>query len=60
MVTEVAEILFTNGESQSVNAGQGIALSAGCIFQLPSMSWLAVDATVDFKSVTTQAENAHI
>lgn len=57
---EVAKIFFANGESQSVNAGQGIALSAGCRFQLSSVSWLAVDATVSFKYVTTQAENAHI
>lgn len=57
---EVAEVLFTNGESQSVNAAQGGTISAGARFEIPAVSWLTVDATIGFKYVTTQAENANI
>ena len=57
---EVAEIFFTNGDSQSVKAGQGGTLSAGLRFQLPQVIWLSFDATVGFKYVTTAAQNVNI
>ncbi len=57
---EVAEIFFTNGSSQSVNAGQGGSLFVGGQFQLPAVKPLLFRAAVGFKYVTTQAENFNI
>lgn len=57
---EVAEIFFTNGATQSVNAGQGGSLFLGGQFQLPAVEALFVRASVGFKYVTTQAENVNI
>lgn len=57
---EVAEVFFTNGESQSVNAGQGGSLFVGGQFQLPAVNLFFARASVGFKYVTTQAENVNI
>ena len=57
---EVAEVYFTNGETQSVKAGQGASIAIGGEFQMPRVEKLLFHATVGFKYVTTQADNAHI
>ncbi len=57
---EVAKIYFTNGEDQSVRAGQGGTISVGGQFQLPKEPRLLFRATLGFKYVTTQADNVHI
>jgi hypothetical protein len=57
---EVAEVYFTNGETQGVKAGQGISLGVGGQYQVPGVEKLLLRATVGVKYVTTQAENVHI
>ena len=57
---EVAEVYFTNGETQSVKAGQGGTLAIGGAFQVPGIEKLLFHATVGYKYVTTQADNVHI
>ncbi|MDQ3279554.1 MAG: hypothetical protein M3Q06_14610 [Bacteroidota bacterium] len=57
---DVAQIYFTNGDKQSVKAGQGGTLAVGGEFQIPSVEKLLFHATVGYKYVTTKAENAHI
>ncbi|SEQ31444.1 hypothetical protein [Neolewinella agarilytica] len=57
---EVAEVLFTNGDSQSVNAGQGGSLFAGAQVHIPSLNQVFLRGTVGFKYVTTAAENVNI
>jgi hypothetical protein len=57
---DVAEVYFTNGEKQSVKAGQGVSIAVGGEFQIPSVEKLLFHATVGYKYVTTQADNAHI
>jgi hypothetical protein len=57
---EVAEVYFTNGETQSVKAGQGVSIAIGGEFQIPSVEKLLFHTTVGFKYVTTQADNVHI
>lgn len=57
---EVAKIYFTNGDKQSVNAGQGGSIAVGGQFQFPKEQRLLLRASVGFKYVTTQADNAHI
>ncbi|AKQ45941.1 hypothetical protein TH63_10260 [Rufibacter radiotolerans] len=57
---KVAETLFTNGETQTTRAGQGGSIHVGGQFQFPNLEKFLVRATVGFKYVTTQAENAHI
>ena len=56
----VAEVYFTNGNTQSVRAGQGISLDVGGEFQVPKVEKLLLRATVGYKYVTTAADNAHI
>jgi hypothetical protein len=57
---EVAKVQFTNGDTQSVKAGQGVSLAVGGEFQLPKLEKLLLRATVGYKYVTTMADNAHI
>ena len=57
---DVAEVYFTNGEKQSVKAGQGGSIAIGGEFQMPHVERLLFDATVGYKYVTTQADNVHI
>lgn len=56
----VAEVYFTNGEKQSVRAGQGVSVAIGGEFQMPGVEKLLFHATVGYKYVTTQADNVHI
>lgn len=57
---DVATVIFTNGESQRVNAGQGIAIGVGGELAIPGVESLRLRSTVGFKYVTTAADNAHI
>lgn len=57
---EVAEVYFTNGNTQGVRAGQGISLGVGGQYQIPGADKLLLRATVGIKYVTTAADNAHI
>ncbi len=57
---EVAKVYFTNGNDQSVRAGQGGSLFVGGELAIPSVERLLIHATVGFKYVTTAADNAHI
>lgn len=57
---EVAKVYFTNGNDQSVKAGQGGSIAVGGQFQLPKVERFLLRATVGFKYVTTAADNAHI
>lgn len=56
----VAQVYFTNGEKQSVKAGQGGSIAIGGEFQMPHVERLIFSATVGYKYVTTQADNVHI
>jgi len=57
---DVAEVYFTNGEQQSVKAGQGVSIAVGGELQMPGVKKLLLHATVGYKYVTTQADNVHI
>ncbi|HEY4650137.1 MAG TPA: hypothetical protein VIG72_01935 [Pontibacter sp.] len=57
---EVAKVYFTNGQDQSVRAGQGVSVAVGAEFQFPKAEQLLLRATIGYKYVTTQADNAHI
>jgi hypothetical protein len=57
---EVAEVYFTNGNTQSVKAGQGGSIALGGQFQFSKLEKLLLRATVGYKYVTTEADNAHI
>jgi hypothetical protein len=57
---EIAEVYFTNGNSQGVKAGQGISLGIGGQYQIPGAEKLLLRGTVGIKYVTTAADNAHI
>ena len=56
----VAEVYFTDGNTQSVKAGQGASLALGAQLQFPAVEKLILRATVGYKYVTTEADNAHI
>lgn len=56
---DVATVLFTNGDTQDVKAGQGLGVDAGVYYRFAE-SPFSVRGTVGFKFVTTQAENADI
>jgi hypothetical protein len=57
---EVAKVYFTNGNTQSVKAGQGVSLAVGGQFQFPKLKKFLLRATVGYKYVTTMANNANI
>jgi len=57
---EVAEVYFTNGNTQSVRAGQGGSLGVGAQFQFKGVEKLLLQSTIGIKYVTTEADNAHI
>ncbi len=57
---EVATVLFTNGETQSLNAGQGISMGIGAQIQFPKAEKFLLRASIGYKYVTTQADNVHI
>ncbi len=55
----MATVLFINGDTQDVKAGQGLGVDAGVYYRFAE-SPFPVRGTVGFKFVTTQAENADI
>jgi hypothetical protein len=57
---KVAEIFFTNGESQFVRAGQGITGFAGAELRFRDLRPLVLRGSAGIKYVTTAADNAHI
>lgn len=57
---EIAEVLFTNGESQSINAGQGGSIAIGAQIQFPKADKFILRGSIGYKYVTTQADNVHI
>ncbi len=57
---EVAEVYFTNGNTQSVKAGQGGSIAVGAQFRFFNSDKLLVRSTVGIKYVTTAADNVHI
>lgn len=57
---EVLELLFTNGDTQKLTAGQGGTIAAGLQFQPASVPRLSIAGTVGYKFVTNASENADI
>lgn len=57
---EVAEVSFTNGDSQSINAGQGGSIAIGAQIQFPKVEKFLLRGSIGYKYVTTQADNVHI
>lgn len=57
---DVAEVYFTNGNTQKVRAGQGGTIAVGVQFQIPTVEKLLLRSTIGYKYVTTEADNAHI
>lgn len=55
----VARVLYTNGETQDIKAGQGITAAAGLHYQLAGLP-LDFALTAGYKYVTTRAANANI
>jgi len=56
----VATVYFTNGEDQSVKAGQGLSLGLGGELTIPAVKKLKVRGWVSYKYQTTMADNADI
>ncbi len=56
---KVATVTYTDGSTQSVNAGQGVTLSLGGHYRFSSLP-LDIMATVGYKYVTSKASNANI
>lgn len=57
---EIAEVFFTNGETQSINAGQGGSIAIGAQIQFPKADKFLLRGSIGYKYVTTQADNVHI
>lgn len=57
---EVAKVYFTNGETQSVKAGQGGSIGIGLQVALTKSENFFLRGSLGIKYVTTQADNAHI
>jgi hypothetical protein len=57
---EIAEVYFTNGNTQSVKAGQGGSIAVGGQLGLTKTEKLLLRATVGIKYVTTEADNVHV
>lgn len=57
---DLATVLFTDGSTQSVNAGQGGTLFAGGQLRLNKSEKLFLRGSLGIKYVTTKADNAHI
>lgn len=56
----VAKVYFTNGQEQSVKAGQGGTVSVGAQLQFKGVERLLLRTSVGYKYLTTQADNVHI
>ena len=57
---QLAEVYFTDGSTQGINAGQGGSLFAGGQFRLNRKETFFLRATAGIKYVTTKADNVHI
>ncbi len=57
---KIVELTFTNGETQTLTAGQGGTIAIGAQFQPAAIPRLSVAATVGYKFVTNASENADI
>jgi hypothetical protein len=53
------KVFYTNGDTQTIRAGQGFSLALGAHYQLAALP-LDFAATVGYKYVTTAASNANI
>jgi hypothetical protein len=56
----VATVSFTNGDSQKVNAGQGLTVGVGGELSMLKNEQFRLRGSIGIKYVTTAAENAHI
>ena len=56
----VATVAFTNGNSQKVNAGQGVSVGIGGELSMFKKEQFRLRGSVGIKYVTTAAENAHV
>lgn len=56
---DIARVFYTNGDTQTIKAGQGIAAAAGLHYQLATLP-LDFEVTAGYKYVTTRASNANI
>lgn len=56
----VAEVSFTDGNTQSVPAGQGVSFLLGGQYQFPKAEKFLIRGSVGYKYITTMATNAHI
>ncbi|HET9863290.1 MAG TPA: outer membrane beta-barrel protein [Steroidobacteraceae bacterium] len=57
---DLATVYFEDDSSQDVKAGQGLTLSVGGYFRPIADSSFEIDASLGYKYVTTQADNADI
>jgi len=57
---EILKVFFTNGEDQTMRAGQGGYLALGGQFQITKVKPLMLRAAIGLKYNTTAAENANI
>ncbi|MBX2914427.1 MAG: hypothetical protein KF856_04035 [Cyclobacteriaceae bacterium] len=57
---ELQRVLFTNGDTQSVNAGQGGSIAIGAQIQFPKADKFLIRGSIGYKYLTTQADNVHI
>ena len=56
----LAEVIFTDGSTQRMNAGQGGTLFAGGQVRLTKNDKLFLRGSIGIKYLTTKADNAHI
>jgi hypothetical protein len=56
----LGEVIFTDGSTQKIYAGQGGTFSAGLEYRLPRTPRVALAASIGYKFVTTAADNANI
>jgi hypothetical protein len=57
---EILQVFFTNGEAQTMRAGQGGYVNIGGELQFSSVKQLMVRASIGIKYNTTAADNANI
>ena len=57
---KIVDLLFTNGDTQTLRAGQGGTIAAGLQFQPASVPRLSLAGTVGYKFVTNASDNASI
>lgn len=57
---EVAEVVFTNGDTQKLTAGNGGTFSAGMEFHPPALPKLGLRTLVGWKFSTSAADNVNI